>query len=896
MNKLIFLIVALFCFNNSFSQNYNWKNVNLQGMGFVTGILVHPTEKDVIFCRTDVGGVYRWNAPKKSWEPVTDGQIPSYGVEGIAIDPVDANIVYATIDKKLYQSTDRGTTWYALPNFPAVNMNGNGQYRFSGKRLVVDPNNNGSVLFVVTRQNGLQISQDKGLTWQSIAASELPFGNQTASGFYGQTFVAVDKNSGSATTNSSVVYVGVQGMGVYKSEDGGTTWNLLSNGPDVSYKPVSGCVGADGSLYVTYNTAKDEWANGAGKVYKYTESNGLTDITPTNNNKLGFSGIDTDPNDPNKVITFQWMYGNSNGIHYSTTAGNTWRQIPVTSVTQPKWFPNWSMWSYAGHIMFDPFTPNKVYLTSGFGVFISDDITKPSPVWYTEMQGLEEFVIGQVHCPPVKNGSDVISLQQDQIAMQVNYKDEVPDNLLIPGDFGVGTGLDYCIADPKVIAIVGSDQTNGALVAKHRFSIDGGITWNPFGSIPPTASNGNIAISSTNSENWVWVPRHNDGAKTLPFYSSDQGKTWIKCTGIPNVDNGATHFWAQSIYLQADKVNGSNFYYYMVTDGVGYGVLYRSEDGGASFKKVFTGLPSNYQCKLKAMPGKAGNLFFYIKDGDLSRSMNSGTSFSKMAGITKMKGIGFGKAIAPSTAITIYLAANYKGVDGIFRSTDDGQTWTGISDGNIPFPIITDVTGDLRYENIVYLATGGRGIIYGNDGAIPQVGVTKIELSRSEISIQVDEEQLLDADISPENASNPRFSWNVVNKNVATISGGVVTGKAIGKTSIIVTSKDGLFTDTCIVNVTSATQIKTSQSRPLQIFPNPLNIRESNSLTLAHIDSRNAYLSIADMSGKIIGQKYFSNINGNSIEYSLPTSMKPGIYLVFLDTKVAVKHEKLVIE
>lgn len=814
MGKFLRLLFALVFLANYFVSGQSWtfKNVNLQGMGFVTGIIAHPTEKDVIFCRTDVGGVYRWNAPKKSWEPVTDGQIPSYGVEGIAIDPVDANFVYATIDKKLYRSTDRGSTWNPLPNFPAVNMDGNGQYRFSGKRLVVDPNNNGSVLFVVTRQNGLQRSQDKGLTWQSIAASKLPFGNQTASGFYGQTFVAIDKNSGSATTNSSVVYVGLQGMGVYKSDDGGTNWTLLPGGPDVGYKPVCGIVSGEGSLYVTYCTAKDEFSTGTGKVYKYTSVSGLKDITPANNNGLGFIGIDADINNPAKITTIQWSFGQTNGIHYSEDGGMTWKPRQFKSVVQTKWFPTWTAWSYTGHVFFDPFVAKKVWLTTGFGVYTTDDITVASPKWYTEMNGLEEFCIGQVHCPPVANGADVYSLQQDQIAIQANFKDEVPNSLLLPGDFGVGTGLDYCVADPNVIALVGSDQNNGALVAKHRYSTDGGITWNPFGSIPATASNGNIAISATNSKNWVWVPRHNDGAKTLPYYSIDQGKTWIKCTGIPDVDNGATHLYAQSLYLQADKVDGNRYYYYMLTDGVGWGVLYRSEDGGASFKKIITGLPSNYQCKLKAMPGKSGNLFFYTKDGDLLRSINGGNSFSKISGITKMKGIGFGKAISPSTAITIYLAANYKGVDGIFRSTDDGQTWIGISNGNVPFPIITDVTGDLRYENIVYLATGGRGIIYGTDGISTQVGVTKIKAT----------------------------------------------------------------------------------SR-LNIYPNPVDLQKSSSITITANNIDSADLAISDINGRLISQKYCSSIQDNLIRYLLPADMIPGIYLISLSSKKFFQQNKLIL-
>jgi len=896
MKVIYILILTILSFYNSSAQSYSWKNVNLQGMGFVTGIISHPIVKDAIFCRTDVGGLYRWIVAEKRWEPVTDGKVTSYGVEGIAFDPVNADIVYAAIGGKLYKSADRGTNWNPLPNFPIVKMNGNGQFRFSGKRLVVDQNNNGSAIYLVTRENGLQRSTDKGETWQSISLTKLPTGNLTTSGYYGQTFVALEKSSGDATTNSSIVYVGVQGKGVYKSVDGSENWTLLSNGPDVSFKPVSGTVSGDGSLYVTYSSSKDEWNDGAGKIYKYTSVAGFLDITPVNNCGGGFISVDTDPISANKITTVQWKYGNANGIHYSDDGGTTWKQKAFTSITQPKWYPGWVAWGYTGQIMFDPFTPKKVWLTNGFGVYVSDDITASSPLWRAEMLGIEEFCVGQVHCPPTLTGSDVYLLQQDQIAFQVDNKNVVPTSILFPNDYGIGTGLDYCAADPNVIAIVGSDQNNGALVAKHKFTTDGGLTWNPFNSIPLNADNGNIAISATNKDNWVWVPRHNDGPKTLPFYTLDQGKTWIQSTGIPNIDNGATHTWAQSSYLQSDKVDGKRFYYYMVSDGISSGVIYRSDDGGASFKRVYSGLSSYYICKLKAHPTKTGYLFFYTNSGDLYRTINGATAFSKVLTITKVKGIGFGKAIAPSSEVTIYLAATVNGSEGFYRSIDDGNTWIEIGESKVPLPIISDISGDLRYDNIVYIATGGRGVIYGIDTLVALVPVTKIELSNAEITLNLNETFQLNATVFPEKASYPRYSWKTASSSVATVVNGLVTGKKVGKTTITVTTKDGAFTSTCNVWVVNTTGINTAYKSSLKIFPNPVRLQENSSLTISDIESNVANIAISDLGGKLIYQQKFSVNYEDQIKFAVPSSLKSGIYLVTLSNDKIVKQLKLMIE
>jgi len=46
-----------------------------------------------------------------------------------------------------------------------------------------------------------------------------------------------------------------------------------------------------------------------------------------------------------------------------------------------------------------------------------------------------------------------------------------------------------------------------------------------------------------------------------------------------------------------------------------------------------------------------------------------------------------------------------------------GKTWLDINDGTLPANI-SYLSGDLRSSGIVYIATGGRGIIYGKDNTV----------------------------------------------------------------------------------------------------------------------------------------------------------------------------------
>ena len=704
---MIFILSSVFSYQGK-SQEFTWGNISFQGMGFVTGINIHPTDAEYIVVRTDVGGNYRWDAQDTRWIPMLDAH-NAPGVSADAMSEADPDLLYSvTSGSILFKSENRGETWTKMEGFPDIYVNANSHfYRWGGKRLVVDPNNDGRVLYYASEADGLWRSPNYGLNWQQISTQQVPVGE-----IGGNIFVAIDKNSGSENQNSSIIYAGVQKKGVYRTTNGGQTWSLMPGGPDPNvYFPVSGAIASNGTLYVTYSTQASDWMDGSeGRVYKYSGEN-LENITPTNNNGLGFNGIDVDPTNPGRVIALQWKPGQNNGIHLTTNGGISWSPISLANLSEPSWYPTYTPWTFTSQIMYDRGNSNKVWYVNGFGVYVTANVEASNPLWKAEMDNLEELVVGQVHVPPVPEGQAVFSIVMDKIAFAHDHVDQVPESGIFDEEFGIGTGMDYSVSNPSVAVIVGSQQRNVDDI-RDRFTTNNGASWHRIPTVPDDFANGNIAISATDENRWVWAP-HND-ATTVPnvqmHYSTDMGNTWHASAGIPAIRNNATHTWAQSLVLASDRVNGNYFYYYLQNDNSS---IYRSSDGGESFEKVFSGLPSFHRVKLKAVPGREGHLFFHVENGLLMHSVDYGSTWNEVPGLSGVRGVGFGKAFASSEDPVVYVAATIDGVQAIYLSKDYMQIWINISQGNMPAGKVRDLSGDLRTEGLVYAATGGRGVMVG---------------------------------------------------------------------------------------------------------------------------------------------------------------------------------------
>ncbi|MBX2826844.1 MAG: hypothetical protein KTR22_01695 [Flavobacteriaceae bacterium] len=280
--------------------------------GRINDMEMHPTNTRIIYAGTAGGGVWRSVDGGATFSPIFDEHPQSIGV--VTLDPKDPdNTIWVgtgetwtrnsvSIGDGLYRSTDGGTNWVEIPGFE-------NSERIAS--VVINPNNTKEVyvgvlgaLWSDSEDRGVYKTTDGGTTWNKI----LYIGPST-----GAADVIMDPE------NSSILYASMwefrrSGWGfesggatsaLYKSTDGGANWNKIHNGfPSGNLGRIAVAVApSDNSILYAVLETEDKSKNGLWKSENAGQS--WTHL----NNDFGlvvrpfyFSRITIDPKDPNVIV------------------------------------------------------------------------------------------------------------------------------------------------------------------------------------------------------------------------------------------------------------------------------------------------------------------------------------------------------------------------------------------------------------------------------------------------------------------------------------------------------------------------------------------------------------------------------------------------------------------
>ncbi|MGW6392525.1 RICIN domain-containing protein [Streptomyces sp. NPDC055103] len=676
---------------------YTWRNAQVVGGGYVTGLVFNPRAKGLLYARTDMGGAYRWDVAAEQWIPLTDWVSEKdwnlLGIDSLATDPVDPDRLYLAAgtytnnwagNGALLRSTDRGRTFQRtdLPFKLGANEDGRG----AGERLVIDPANNGTLL-LGTRKNGLWRSTDHGVSWSQVSSFPVKDGAGSGAGISFVTY---------GPAGSRTVYVGVAdaSRSLYRSTDGGSTWQAVPGQP-TGQMPQHGVLSGDGSLYLTYTDVVGPNGVTAGSVWKHTPSGGTWKNVSPSQGGYGFSGLAVDPRKPSTVmVTTLDRWWPEDEIYRTTDGGTTWKALAEKSVRDASAAPY--VGTGTGHWMtalaIDPFDSGHVLYGTGSGIWRSKDAhatdSGATSHWTVGSRGLEETAVLDAVAPP--GGATVITSMGDLGGFRYSTPDSltrVPAGRLKSPMMITSTAIDFAQSNPSVMVRVGrGGEQDGA------YSTDGGSNWSGFTSEPVGgADSGQVALSADGSA-IVWTEEGQ-----APYRSTDKGASWSRAGGL---GTGAV--------VVADRSSARTFY------SLAGGTLHASTDGGATFSARATGLPTG---RLSAVPGIAGDLWIAGYDKGLLHSTDGGRTFTTLTTVSSASALGFGKAAPGASYQALYLIGTVKDVTGVFRSTDKGATWVRVNDdahqwGNISGTGV--VTGDPDTYGRVYIGTNGRGLQYGD--------------------------------------------------------------------------------------------------------------------------------------------------------------------------------------
>ncbi|MER7621678.1 RICIN domain-containing protein [Streptomyces sp. NPDC126503] len=673
---------------------YVWNNAQVVGGGYVTGLVFNPREKGLLYVRTDMGGAYRWDGAAEQWIPLTDwiGEKDwnLLGIDALATDPVDPDRLYLAAgtytnewagNGAILRSTDRGRT-FRRTDLP-FKLGGNEDGRGAGERLAIDPSDHRTLL-LGTRKNGLWRSTDHGATWRQVSSFPVKDGASSGAGISFVTY---------GPAGSRTVYAGVadRSTSLYRSTDGGTTWQAVPGQPTGQF-PQHGVLSGDGSLYLTYTNALGPNGVTGGSVWKYTPSGGAWKNVSPSQGGYGFSGLAVDPRKPSTVmVTTLDRWWPEDEIYRTTDGGTTWKALADRSVRDASAAPY--VGTHTGHWMtalaIDPFDSGHVLYGTGNGIWRSKDAhatdSGGTSHWAAGARGLEETALMDAIAPP--GGAHVVTAMGDQGGFRHDDLTKVPAGRLDHPMMTNSTDIDFAQSDPGVMVRVGrGGAQDGA------YSTDGGISWKGFASEPvPGAQDGRVALAADGST-IVWTQ-----AGQAPYRSTDKGASWSRVGGL-----------GPDAVVVADRSSARTFY------SLSGGTLHASTDGGATFTARATGLPAG---RLTAVPGVAGDLWIAGGDKGLLHSTDGGRTFTPLTTVKSASALGFGKAAPGASYQALYLIGTVKDVTGVFRSTDKGATWLRVNDDAHQWGGIGGtgvVTGDPDTYGRVYIGTNGRGLQYGD--------------------------------------------------------------------------------------------------------------------------------------------------------------------------------------
>ena len=647
-----------------------WRQIGPFRGGRAIAIEGVPDEPDVYYFGAVAGGVWKTTDGGANWTPLFDKESTS-SIGAIGVAPSDHNIIYAgsgeaairgniTYGDGVYKSVDGGKTWKNV---------GLKDSRHIGA-LIVHPNNPDIVYvaalghaFGPNPERGIFRTTDGGKTWAKVLSKDENTG--------GIDIVFDPHNPNTlfaalwqARRQPWFFSSGGPGSGLYRSTDGGTTWQQLQgNGlPEGILGRIGVTVsGADSNRVYAIIEAKE------GGIYR-SEDGGehwtrVNDDGRFRQRAWYFSKVYADPNAVDTVYVL------NTGLFRSADGGKTFELMPA------RHGDHHGLW-------IDPKNPQRIANTSDGGASVSTDGGKS---WTTQ----NNQPTAQFYHVSVDNAFPyhIYGAQQDN--SNVGIASRTDEGVITAQDwFQAGGGeCGFVLADPRDWQIIYSNN-EGYITRydKHTGQSQDISVW-------PVDNSGHGAEDLIHRFQWVspliLSPHNPDTIYTAGesvFRSTDHGQTWAQISGDLTRNDKSKQ-----------KPSG--------------GPIQNDITSVEYYDVVFA---------LAESPVQKGMLWAGTDDGLLHVTTDDGAHWNKVT--PKMPEWSAVSMIEPSTfdAGTAYVAVERHRLDDfkpyVFKTTDAGKSWTSITNGIPDGAYVHAVRQDPKRKGLLYAGTETGVFVSFDDG------------------------------------------------------------------------------------------------------------------------------------------------------------------------------------
>lgn len=704
----------MFLSSQALLKSMTWRCIGPPRGGRVVAVAGDPAHANIFYFGAVAGGVWKTTDAGITWFNVSDGYFKTSSVGALAVADADPNIIYAGMGETtirtdvshgdgVYKSTDGGQTWQHM---------GLAATRHIGK-IRIHPQNPDLVYvaalghaFGANAERGVYRSKDGGKNWDRVlfksdkaGAVDLTFDPHHPAVLYASIW--------EAHRNFWELSSGGPDCGLWKSSDGGDTWQEITRNPGLPQNGLLGKIGVaasparPGRVWAVIE-AQQEAGFYCSDDYGASWQK-LTDKQDLRYRPWYYSHVIADPVDADTVYVMNldaWK---------STDAGKTWVKIPTPHGD------NHDLW-------IDPHDNQRMIQGNDGGACISFNGGETFSTIYNQLTG-QFYNLAVDNQWPYR----VYGTQQDNSSISV--PSDTREGAITWGDcYAAGTGESGFIAvhpqDANLVYVgaVGSSPGGGGALQRY----DHRTKQIQLVNVWPEAHGGIGPVALKYRFPWTFPilfsphdPNVLYSTGNVVFLSDDEGQTWqpispdltrndpakLQASGGPITKDtsGAEHYCTLSTLRESPLEPG------VLWAGSDDGLVHLSRDGGQSWTNVTPADLPEWTFIRTVEPSTHDPATLYLaatryKLDDpapyLYKTSDYGQSWVKIvAGI-------------PADDYTRVIRADpkrrgvlYAGAEtGVYVSLDDGQSWLRW-ESNLPVAPVYDL---LVKENDLVAGTHGR--------------------------------------------------------------------------------------------------------------------------------------------------------------------------------------------